>query len=147
MVMRKSVSTSLGVAGAIIVLLVCVSATGSGTQSLYCYACEGGVVDKAPREAFVVDVKFRNTGSVEGSWMVNVAFEGEEWAWTGTAQNLTLKPDQAKTLTWNGNVPSDAPVDSMARLVVYYDDSWQALNWWIHVVQNAELAVSSSTVR
>jgi len=145
MLMRTSVVLSLAVA--VLVLSVSVSAVGLGTLSLCCYACEGGVVDKVSEEVFVVEVRFKNTGSVEGSWRVNVAFEGEKWGWTGIARNLTLKPGQAKTLAWNGTVPADAPVDSMARLVVYYDDSWQTLNWWIHVVQDAELAIASSTVR
>jgi hypothetical protein len=29
---------------------------------------------------------------------------------------------------------------------VYYDDSFKALNWWIHVVPGAELTIKSSSV-
>lgn len=108
---------------------------------------EGGVVDKAVGEDFEVEIKFKNIGSAEGSWRISIAFEGVRWSWTGDAQNLTLKPDLTKTLTWKDSIPSDVPVDSVARLVVYYNESYKALNWWLHVIQDAELAVSSSTVR
>jgi len=123
------------------------SAIGSESQSLTCLACEGGVVDKAPCEAFTVKITFKNTGKSEGTWSVNIAFEGESWTWSGTAQTLSLKPCKTKTLTWNGNVPCDAPIDSVARLIVYYDNSFTPLNWWIHVVPGAELTITSSTVQ
>lgn len=142
---RKYVSLSL--AAAVLVLLVGASAIGREGQTLACDPCNGGVVDKAPGQAFMVEIKFKNTGSAEGTWAVNIAFEGEKWIWKGTAQNLTLRPCNAKTLTWNGTVPADAPIDSMARLVAYYNDSYTALNWWIHVVPDAELTIASSTVK
>ena len=86
----------------------------------------------------------------EGNWSVNIAFEGNFWSQVGTAQNLTLKPGNSKTLTWNGHVPANATIDSVARLVVYYSDgsvdSFKALNWWIHVVPGAELTIKSSSV-
>ncbi|MBX5327759.1 MAG: hypothetical protein QHH18_02645 [Candidatus Bathyarchaeota archaeon] len=130
----------------IIVLLG--SLFNSSSQSLACLACgsEGGVVDKAPCEAFTVRITFKNTGKVEGTWLINIAFEGNAWTWSGTRQTLTLKPSKTRTLSWNGNVPCDAPVDSVARLVVYYNDSYTALNWWIHVISGAELSITSSTV-
>lgn len=106
-----------------------------------------GVVDKAPGEAFIVQIVFKNTGSTVGNWSVNVVFEGEKWTWKGTLQNLTLNASKSKTLTWNGSVPQDAPLDTVARLVVYYDNSFIALNWWIHVIPAAELTVTSSTVK
>jgi hypothetical protein len=59
---------------------------------------------------------------------------------------LTLEPCHTKTSTWNGTVPEDAPIDSMARLIVYYDDSFEPLDWWIHVIDGAELTITSSTV-
>jgi hypothetical protein len=34
----------------------------------------------------------------------------------------------------------------MARLIVYYDNSFVPLDWWIHVVPSAELAITSSTL-
>jgi len=123
------------------------SALGSDNQSLSCYACEEeGVVDKTPSEAFTAKITFKNTGKTEGTWSVNVAFEGEKWTWSGTPQELTLKPYKSKALTWNGEVPSDAPVDSVARLIVYYNDSFAALDWWIHVISGAELTITASTV-
>ena len=128
-----------------VLILSFLSSTG---QSAACLACGGdnGVVDKAPCEAFTVKIGFKNTGKSEGTWSVNIAFEGEKWTWKGTPQTLTLRPSKAKTLTWNGSVPCDASIGSMARLVVYYNDSFTPLNWWIHIVSNAELTITSSSV-
>jgi len=121
---------------------------GSDNQSLACLACGGcgGVVDKTPCQDFTVKITFKNIGKAEGTWSVNIAFEDEAWSWSGTPKTLTLKPCHKKTLTWNGNVPEDAPIDSMARLIVYYDDSFEPLDWWIHVIDGAELTITSSTV-
>jgi len=142
---KKNVLLSLTVA--VMLLMVVFSAVGSDTSTLT-LACEGGggVVDKTPCEDFKVKITFKNTGKGEGTWSVNIAFEGESWIWRGASQILTLKPCQTKTLTWNGNVPCDASVDSQARLIVYYNDSFMPLDWWIHVVAGAELTVTSSTV-
>ena len=123
------------------------SSRGSHDQSLACSACDGGsVVDKTPCEGFTVEISFRNTGKTEGTWSANIAFEGEAWSWSGMPETLTLKPCHKETLIWNGDVPEDAPIDSMARLIVYYDDSFVCLDWWIHVVDGAELTITSSTV-
>ena len=89
-------------------------------------------------------ITFKNTGKTEGTWSVNITFEDEKWTWNGTPQSLTLKSGKTKTLTWNGSVPIDAPIDSVARLIVYYDNSFVPLDWWIHVVPSAELAITSS---
>jgi len=136
----------LSIAVVTLIIMVGFLASGSDSQSLACFACGSGVVDKAQSEAFTVKITFKNTGKTEGTWIVNIAFEGEKWTWTGTPQNLTLKSYKTKTLTWNGNVPSDAPIDSVARLIVYYDNSFVPLDWWIHVVPGAELTITSSTV-
>lgn len=143
---KKFALCSLSAVALVIVLLV--SFFNSTTQSLACLACgsEGGVVDKTPCEAFTVKITFKNTGTAEGTWFVNIVFEGNAWAWSGTQQTLTLKPSKTKTLSWNGSVPCNAPVDSVTRLIVYYNDSYTALNWWIHVVSGAELSITSSTV-
>ncbi|NWG11588.1 hypothetical protein HXY33_07605 [Candidatus Bathyarchaeota archaeon] len=129
-------------------ILVSFSVVTLGNKALTCLACEaeGGVVDKMPCESFKVKIIFKNTGKTEGKWSVNIAFEGEAWIWSGTPQTLTLKPSKAKTLTWNGTVPCDAQVDSVARLIVYYNDSFNAIDWWIHVTSGAELTITSSTV-
>lgn len=117
-------------------------------QTLACLACSGRkVIEKAPNEPFTVTVSFKNTGDSEGSWSVNVAFEGQSWTWSGTPQNLTLERCHKKTLTWNGSVSGDAPLYSVSRLIVYYNDSFEALDWWIHVVEGAELEITSSTVK
>ncbi len=105
-----------------------------------------GVVDKIPGEAFTVRITFKNIGKTAGSWSVNIAFEDNSWSQTGAPQNLVLQPGETATLTWNGTVPANAPVNSIARLVVYYDDSFKALNWWIRVVPGAELYIKSSSV-
>jgi len=105
------------------------------------------VVDKAVGDDFAVQITFQNVGKTEGTWSINIAFEDEVWYQVGTPQNLTLGPGQTKTLTWNGVVPANATVGSMARLVVYYDDGFEALNWWIHVVLGAELTIKSSRVK
>ena len=104
------------------------------------------VVDKTAGDTFTVKITFKNTGKTTGNWSVNIAFEGDSWSQIGTPQNLVLQPGKTVTLTWNGTVPLNATVDSVARLVVYYDDSFKALNWWIHVVPGAELYIKSSTV-
>jgi hypothetical protein len=136
----------LCLAVAVVVAMVFLPKTGLGSQFPSCTPRYGGVVDKSPAGAFVVEIAFKNSGMAEGAWSVNVAFESEKWVWLGTSQNLTLKPDSLKTLVWNGSVPSNAPVDSVARLIVYYDDSYKSLDWWIHVVPGAELSITSSKV-
>ncbi|MDH5481656.1 MAG: hypothetical protein OEY22_02070 [Candidatus Bathyarchaeota archaeon] len=141
--MKRFVLSSLLV---VVLAVVGLSNVGSGNKSLACLACDSGVVDKAPCEAFIVKIALENTGESEGTWSVNVAFEGEKWIWSGTPQNLTLRPCQAKTLRWHGNVPCNATINSVARLIVYYNDSFTPLNWWIRVVQGAELTITSSTV-
>jgi hypothetical protein len=45
-------------------------------------------------------------------------------------------------LTWEGTVPANASVGSVARRVVYYNDSFQALDWWIHVAPGAGLSIN-----
>jgi hypothetical protein len=143
--MKKLIPFTLAAATSII--MACFAALGSNGQQMVCLAYGGkGVVDKTPCEAFVVNIYFKNTGQSAGAWHVNIAFESELWTWSGTPQNLTLESNQRKTLTWNGTVPRDAPIGSVARLIVYYNDSFTALNWWIHVVPNAELTITSSTV-
>jgi hypothetical protein len=104
------------------------------------------VVDKAAGDTFTVKITFKNTGKTEGNWSVNIAFEDNVWSQVGTPQNLMLDAGETETLTWNGVVPANATVGSVARLVVYYDDSFKALNWWIHVVPGAELTIKSSIV-
>jgi len=134
---------------ATIALLVLAEApyVGSQGQQLTCSACASGVVDKRAGGGFTVEITFKNAGTAGGTWSVNVAFEGEQWAWTGTAQTLILAAGSKKTLIWDGTVPATAPAESVARLVVYYDDAFVALNWWIHVVPSVELSISSSLVR
>ena len=117
----------------------------NATETLTC-SSDDGVVDKAAGNAYTVKITFKNTGQSAGNWSINITFEGDSWSQAGTAMNLTLRSGASKTLTWTGNVPADAPVDSTARLVVYYNDSFKALDWWIHVVPGAELSITSSSV-
>jgi hypothetical protein len=127
--------------GAVSILTV-----SSAGQSLSFSPQGGGVVDKARCNDFTVRITFKNTGSDSGTWFVNIAFEGNSWNWKGSQQVLTLNPGDNKTLVWNGSVPAQAPADSMARLVVYYGDSYRPLNWWIHVTTTGELTITASTV-
>jgi len=143
--MRKFAIVWLAVA--VLIVMASFSNVGLSNQLSACVPSCSSTVDKVPGDAFTVEIVFKNTGSTVGNWSVNVAFEGEKWTWKDAPQNLTLKASQTKALTWNGKVPEDAPIDSVARLVVYYDDSFIALNWWIHVVPAAELAIASSSVK
>jgi hypothetical protein len=122
------------------------SVSDTGNSLVFAHNQQDGVVDKAAGDDFTVKIMFKNTGSTEGNWSVNIAFEDEVWSQVGTAQNLTLKPGETETLTWTGVVPANAAFDSVTRLVVYYNDSFKALNWWIHVVPGAELCIRSSSV-
>ncbi len=130
----------------LVFVVVNLSVTDVNTSLTFAHDQEEGVVDKAAGEAFTVKITFKNTGKAEGNWGVNIAFEDNSWSQVGTPQNLVLQPGKTETLTWDGVVPADATVNSMARLVVYYDDSFKALNWWIRVVPGAELCIESSTV-
>ena len=75
-----------------------------------------------------------------------MTFEGEKWNWQSEKKLLILGPSEQKILSWEGSVQEDATANSVARLVFYYDDKFVALNWWIHVVGNAELQIVSSNV-
>lgn len=105
-----------------------------------------GIVDKQTGESFTAKISFKNKGSTEGTWEIAVTFEGDEWSWIGEAKPLTLEASETQTLEWEGAVPDDAQVDSVARLVVYYDDNFNSLNWWIRVVSGAELGIVHSEV-
>jgi hypothetical protein len=131
---------------ALVVVIVNFSVSNTANSLVFAHDQKDGVVDKAAGDAFTVQITFKNTGKTDGNWSVNIAFEDEVWSQTGTPQNLTLKPGETETLTWNGVVPANATVGSVARLVVYYNDSFKALNWWIHVVPGAELTIKSSLV-
>ncbi len=97
-------------------------------------------------ESFEVEITFKNKGTREGSWRIAVAFESEAWNWAGEQRDLALEPDERETLTWEGIMPDDAIVDSVARLIVYFDNEFEALNWWIQVLPGAELAIVDSRV-
>lgn len=105
-----------------------------------------GIVDKKNGENFTVKISFKNKGSTEGTWKIAVTFEGDEWSWIGEAKSLTLEASDTQTLEWEGAVPEEAPVDSVARLVVYYNGNFDALNWWIRVIPGAELGIVHSEV-
>jgi hypothetical protein len=137
----------LWIAVAILVVMSGFSDVGVSKELECCLPPTGGVVDKMPGGAFTVEIGFKNIGTTEGTWAVNVACEGETWTWTGIAQTMTLKYGAKKTLTWNGSVPVNAPIDAIARLVVYYGNSAKPLEWWIHVVPAAELSITYSIVR
>ena len=130
----------------LVVVIINFSVSDTSNSLVFASNQQDGVVDKAAGDAFTVKITFKNTGKTEGNWSVNIAFEDQSWSQVGTPQNLMLKPGKTETLTWNGVVPDNATIGSMARLVVYYDDSFEALNWWIKVAPDAELTIKSSTV-
>lgn len=105
-----------------------------------------GTVDKRPCESFIIKITFKNKGSAEGEWETAVTFEGHDWIWKGEKKLLNLKPYEKKILDWEGDVPEDAAVDSVARLIAYHDNDFVALNWWIHVIPSAELHIINSIV-
>ncbi len=115
-------------------------------ESLAFSPSKKGVVDKAPSQAFEVKVNFENLGKADGSWSIVAMFEGDIWSWTATSNLLTLQPNAKKTLIWNGNVPENATANSIARLIVYYNESYVALDWWIHIIPQAQLTIRSSEV-
>src|SRR3989304_4255627 len=108
---------------ALVVVIVNFSITGA-SESMVFSSNDNGVVNKARGDDFAVKITFKNTGQSQGNWSVNMVFEGEFWVWKGALQNLTLNAGSSKTLTWNGIVPNNATINSVARLVVYYDDSF-----------------------
>jgi len=130
----------------LVVVIINFSVSDTGDSLVFAHNQNCSTVDKAAGDAFTVKITFKNTGKTEGTWSINIAFEDDSWSMVGTPQNLTLKPGRTETLTWNGVVPANATVGSVARLVVYYDDGFKALNWWIHVVPGAELSIKSSIV-
>lgn len=105
------------------------------------------IVEKVQGEIFTVEIGFKNTGKNEGRWNVSIDFEGKHWFQIGNSQYLELEPSEEKIVSWTGIVPIDAPIDSVARLVVYFEDSFKPLNWWIYVVPEAELTIKTSCVK
>jgi hypothetical protein len=142
---KRHVFVFLLIAMLTVVVVLNLSSAGADA-SVACSSQDEGVVEKAQGDAFTVTIAFQNTGRAQGNWSVNVSFEGENWSWQGTPKTLTLEADGKKTLVWNGVVPVNASINSIARLVVYYGDSFKALDWWIRVVQPAELTIKSSSV-
>jgi hypothetical protein len=130
----------------LVAVIVSLSVSDTGSSLVFAHIQDCSTVYKAAGDAFTVKITFKNTGKTEGTWSVNIAFEDSDWTQVGTPQNLTLGPGQTETLVWTGAVPANATVGSVARLVVYYDDSFQALDWWIQVVPGAELTIKSSIV-
>jgi hypothetical protein len=130
----------------IAVVIINFSLSDTGESLVFAHDQDCSTVDKAAGDAFTVKIVFKNTGKTTGTWSVNIAFEDSTWSQSGTPKNLTLTPGKDKTLVWDGFVTANATIGSIARLVVYYDDSYYPLNWWIHVVPGAELSIKSSMV-
>ena len=108
--------------------------------------CYGGTVEKRPNEQFTVKIGFKNKGTTSGHWRVAITFEGDYWNWKGEERSLVLDPKETETIKWEGTVPIDAPQDSVGRLVVYYNDSFELMRWWIRVISDAELGIIYSRV-
>jgi hypothetical protein len=141
----KSKYAMLLVSVALLALVVLNFAVAIASDNMAISSQNTGVVLKNKGDSFTVSITFQNTGSSDDSWTVNVVFEGD-WTWKGTAKALTLNANEKKTLVWTGTVPNNVPTSSIARLVVYYDDGYKALDWWIHVVPNSVLSVQASSV-
>jgi hypothetical protein len=125
--------------------ITCLFKPSKGASLDFDVLCSG-TVDKKPGESFTVKITFKNKGTTEGTWNTTVAFEGDYWIWKGEKKELALAPGEKETLKWEGNVPANAELDSIARLIVYYDGDYVALNWWIHVISGAELCIVDSKV-
>ncbi len=78
----------------------------------------------------------KNTGEDKGEFSISVTFEAKSWTWKGTQKTITLNDGETKQLTWEGKVPENAAAGSVARRIVYYGDSYKALDWWICVSSN-----------
>jgi hypothetical protein len=142
----KKKQVLLFVSVAILVAVVVNFSMAGANDSIAVSSQDTGVVQKGRGDAFTVTITFENSGRDPGSWTVNVVFEGSSWSWKGTAKTLALDGNEKKSLVWNGVVPANAAINSVARLVVYYDDSFKALDWWIHVVPASELNIKESCV-
>ena len=105
----------------------------------------GGAIEKKPKESFIVKVTFRNKGDSMGVWRASVTFEGD-WIWKGEQRLVTLKGESKKTLTWKGEVPEVTSPGGIARLIVYYDNKFASLDWWICVTHDENLCVVDSRV-
>ena len=144
--MMKKKQVLLFVSVVMLVAVVVNFSMAGANDSIEVSSQDTGVVQKGRGDAFTVTITFENTGRDQGSWNVNVVFEGSSWFWKGTAKTLTLDGNEKKTLVWNGAVPANAAMNSVARLVMYYDDSVKALDWWIRVVPASELNIKTSCV-
>jgi hypothetical protein len=146
--MRKQ-ARAIGVAAAIALAVLSLAEISGVTQ-----ACSldirtrraRGTVSKERGELFTATITFRNTGRTRGLWSVAVTFEGDVWYWRGNQTTLDLNPGKECAVSWEGRVPENAEVGSVARLVVYYNDSFVALDWWIHVISSETLEIVRSTV-
>jgi len=116
------------------------------TDDIAFTSSNSGTVNKDKGEAFTVKLNVKNTGDDSGEFSINVSFESESWIWKGNPKTITLKVGETKQLTWDGKVPQNAAAGSVARLIVYYGDSYKALDWWICVSSNSELSIISSQV-
>jgi hypothetical protein len=141
----KSKYAMIAVAVALLTVVGLNFAVAGAADNMTVSSQNTGVVLKSKGDSFTVSVTFQNTGTTDGSWTVTAVFEGD-WTWKGTAKSLTLNVNEKKTLVWTGTVPNNAAVNSIARLVVYYDNGYKALDWWIQVASNAQLSVQSSSV-
>lgn len=55
------------------------------------------VVNKIPGEPFKVSITFKNIGATEGSWIVNIALEGDLRSKAGIPKALHLNPGETTT--------------------------------------------------
>lgn len=133
----------------LVVILAVAMASFSLTQAtdnIVFTSNNSGTVNKEKGETFTVKLNVKNTGEDKGEFSISVTFEADSWTWKGTQKTITLNDGETKQLTWDGKVPENAAAGSVARLIVYYGDSYKALDWWICVSSNSELSIISSQV-
>jgi len=116
------------------------------TDNIVFTSGSSGTVNKNKGDSFTVKLNVKNTGDGSGEFSINVTFEADSWIWKGTQKTVTLNAGETKQLTWDGKVPNNAAAGSVARLIVYYGDSYKALDWWICVSSSSELSIISSQV-
>jgi uncharacterized membrane protein len=116
------------------------------TDNISFTSSNSGTINKDKGDSFTVKLNVKNTGEDKGEFSISVTFEAEAWTWKGTQKTVTLNAGETKQLTWEGKVPNNAASGSVARLIVYYGDSYKALDWWICVSSNSELSIISSHV-
>ena len=79
--MMKKKQVLLFVSVAILVAVVVNFSMAGANDSIAVSSQDTGVVQKGRGDALTVTIAFENSGRDQGSWTVNVVFEGSSWFW------------------------------------------------------------------